>query len=64
MTLDRLLHPCKGLLLRHLAEVTTSGPAVTAIDRLTRLVDIEPDFVAEDFDRVPHLAAVPSAGAT
>ncbi|MFG2675033.1 hydroxyacid dehydrogenase [Streptomyces sp. NPDC048445] len=29
-----------------------------ATDRLTRLVDIEPDFVAEDFDHVPHLAAV------
>ncbi|WNI34331.1 hydroxyacid dehydrogenase [Streptomyces sp. ITFR-6] len=29
-----------------------------AIDRLTRLVDIEPDLVAEDFDHVPHLAAV------
>ncbi|WP_442818650.1 hydroxyacid dehydrogenase [Streptomyces sp. NBC_01320] len=29
-----------------------------AIDRLTRLVDIEPHFVAEDFDRVPRLAAV------
>ncbi|MFI6648078.1 hydroxyacid dehydrogenase [Streptomyces sp. NPDC050529] len=29
-----------------------------AIDRLTRLVDIEPDVVAEDFDDVPRLAAV------
>ncbi|MFJ1928406.1 MULTISPECIES: hydroxyacid dehydrogenase [unclassified Streptomyces] len=31
-------------------------PAAT--DRLTRLVDIEPHVVAEDFDHVPHLAAV------
>ncbi|WP_370374959.1 hydroxyacid dehydrogenase [Streptomyces laculatispora] len=29
-----------------------------AIDRLTRLVDIEPQVVAEDFDHVPELAAV------
>lgn len=29
-----------------------------AIDRLTRLVDIEPHVVAEDFDDVPRLAAV------
>ncbi|MFJ4915473.1 MULTISPECIES: hydroxyacid dehydrogenase [unclassified Streptomyces] len=31
-------------------------PAAT--DRLIRLVDIEPHVVAEDFDHVPHLAAV------
>ncbi|MFI6605517.1 hydroxyacid dehydrogenase [Streptomyces sp. NPDC050507] len=30
----------------------------SAIDRLTRLVDIDPHVVAEDFDHVPHLAAV------
>ncbi|WP_405904569.1 hydroxyacid dehydrogenase [Streptomyces sp. NBC_00656] len=30
----------------------------SAIDRLTRLVDIDPHLVAEDFDHVPHLAAV------
>lgn len=30
----------------------------SAIDRLTRLVDIDPNVVAEDFDHVPHLAAV------
>ncbi|TXS47994.1 hydroxyacid dehydrogenase [Streptomyces sp. or43] len=30
----------------------------SAIDRLTRLVDIEPQLVAEDFDDVPRLAAV------
>lgn len=29
-----------------------------AVDRLTRLVDLDPRVLAEDFDRVPHLAAV------
>ncbi|MFI1098525.1 hydroxyacid dehydrogenase [Streptomyces sp. NPDC020917] len=30
----------------------------TAVQRLTRHVDIDPELVAEDFDRVPDLAAV------
>lgn len=30
----------------------------TAVQRLTRHVDIDPQLVAEDFDRVPNLAAV------